>query len=443
MIPAFNRRQWLRLVGAGATGALFSCRDTPRDASAIVEPSQDALTVVVWSAAARTASIEIRTGGALVGTASLPLVSGIPNAIDVTNLDADSNYEVTVHAATTHVHQVRTAPRDDDPRPVRLAVAADFDPNQHFAPDPIAGIVGEAPEVLITIGDFPYTDDGPHVATTVPDYRARYASLRTDPRMQALQETVAFRAIYDDHEFRDNWTSVTAMQEPDRFGAAMQVWDEFFPVRGATGDIRYRSWRWGANVECFLLDTRRFRSADDAPDDANKTMLGAVQRDWLLSGLAASTATFKLIFTTIPLDYGNGNDDWSSFSTERDAIFAALLAMQVPGLLFVSGDQHWFASHCHAYSIREFQIGPLVRGLGNPPAPVPGVLYRSVQLNAGIIDIAADRLTFSGVGGDGSRFFSETLTAADLTPRATSALPWPGGIGQDLSGRVRRASDDR
>jgi alkaline phosphatase D len=219
------------------------------------------------------------------------------------------------------------------------------------------------------------------------------------------------------------------------------VWDEFFPVRGAAGDVRYRSWRWGANVECFLLDTRRFRSPDAAPDDATKTMLGAVQRDWLLAGIAAATATFKLIFTTVPLDFGNGDDDWSNYTVERALIFDALLG--IPGVLFVSGDQHWFASHRHDFGIREFQIGPLARGLGEPPAAVPGVLYRSVQLNAGIVDVTADHLTFSGVDADGTRFYSETLTADDLTPRTTPALPSSRGIGQDLSGRVRRAADDR
>ena len=418
MIPAFDRRQWLRLVGVGASGALFSCRDTPRDASAVVEPSEDALAVVVWSSSARTATIEIRSGDALVGTASLPLARRIPNAIDITDLTPDRDYEVIVHAVTTHVHRVRTAPAADDPRPVRLAIAADFDPAQSYDRDPIASLIAEQPELVIALGDFPYADDGPDVAITLPAYRDRLAAMRLDPRMQALQEVVAFRAIYDDHEYRDNWDPQMAAGDAPRFAAAMRTWDEFFPVRGATGDIRYRSWRWGANVECFLLDTRRFRSLDDAPDDANKTMLGAVQRDWLLAGLAASTATFKLILTTVPLDFGNGDDDWSSYAFERNVIFQSLL--DVPGVVFVSGDQHWFASHRHAYGIREFQIGPLARGLGEPPERVPGVLYRSVQLNAGIVDVTADRLTFSGVGVDGSRFFSETLTVRELTPRATA-----------------------
>src|SRR5262249_38908657 len=130
---------------------------------------------------------------------------------------------------------------------------------------------------------------------------------------------------------------------------------------------------------------------------------------------------FKLIFTSVPLAYGGGDDHWSSFATERDALFAALAQAQIPGILFISGDQHWFAAQSHAYGIREFQIGPLARGLGTPPPAVPGVIFRSVQYNAGIIDIAGDQLTFTGLGATGERFYTETLTAAALTPRTSAA----------------------
>jgi len=89
-------------------------------------------------------------------------------------------------------------------------------------------------------------------------------------------------------------------------------------------------------------------------------------------------------------------------------------------VLFVSGDQHWFASHRHGFGIREMQIGPIARGIGVPGPVVPGVVFRAPRYNAGLIEIDGDRLTLSGLGEDGERFYSETVTAADLTPRATA-----------------------
>jgi hypothetical protein len=195
----------------------------------------------------------------------------------------------------------------------------------------------------------------------------------------------------------------------------VQVWDEFFPQRAAVGEVRYRRWRWGAQLECFLLDCRRFRSANTAPDNAGKTMLGAAQLRWMVDAVTTSTAQFKLILVSVPLDFGTGNDHWAAFATERDAMFAALVG--VPGIVFVSGDQHFFASHRHAFGIREMQIGPLGRGLGTPGPTAPGVLFRAVRFNAGLIDIAGDQLTLMGLGDGGEIFYRETVTSADLTPR--------------------------
>jgi hypothetical protein len=87
-------------------------------------------------------------------------------------------------------------------------------------------------------------------------------------------------------------------------------------------------------------------------------------------------------------------------------------------VLFVSADQHWFAAHRHALGIREIQIGPVGRGLGAPGPMVPGVMFRAVRYNAGVIEIDGDQLTVIGLGADGAAFYRETLSPADLTPRA-------------------------
>jgi len=243
--------------------------------------------------------------------------------------------------------------------------------------------------------------------------------LRTYPPMRAVFEAMPLAAIYDDHEFRNNWDASFVAAEPARYAAAMQVWDEFFPLRNAVGEVRYRNFRWGANVEVFVLDCRRFRSADDAPDDANKTMIGATQKAWLYAALAASTATFKLIMTSVPLDFGLGNDHWAAFSTEREEILGWIAARQLSGVLFISGDQHYFAAYRHSYGLREFQIGPLGRGLGTPGPDAPGVLFRDVRYNFGLFDVSVDSLTISGVGPDGTVFYKETVTAESLAPSAS------------------------
>ena len=421
-----TRRELIRLLGAGIAGLAAGCGDnTAPDlssaATAVLEPDPESFLVAVWTRlGVSEATIEVRTAGVLMREAPVLLTGGI-GAAAIDGLSADTRYEVTIAVGDLRLgpHRVRTAPRPDDPRPVRVAISADADPSPEFDSGMLDALAAEDPELYISIGDFPYTDNGPP-AETVPQYRERHVELRTHPPVRGLLEACGMRAIYDDHEFRNDWDAHFVALEGDRYAAAMQTWDAFFPLR-TTGEIKYRRWRWGAHLECFLLDCRRFRSANAAPDDAQKTMLGPVQRRWLIDGVTRSSATFKLVLTSVPLDHGTGNDHWAAFTTERDAIFAALVG--TPGVLFVSGDQHWFAAHRHAFGIREVQIGPLARGLGVPGPMVPGVLYRAERYNAGLVEIDSDRLTLSGLGEDGLRFYSETVTAADLTPRLASPPP--------------------
>jgi phosphodiesterase/alkaline phosphatase D-like protein len=234
--------------------------------------------------------------------------------------------------------------------------------------------------------------------------------------VRTLLEAMPVRAIYDDHEFRNNWDGARAVAEPTRYAAAMQTWDEFFPLREVSGEVRYRKFRWGANVECFLLDCRRFRSAETMADGAAKTMLGAAQKQWFMTAIAASTATFKLVFTSVPLDFAEP-DCWTGYTVERAELFDAVVG--IPGVLFVSADQHYFGAFRHAFGIREFQVGPLCRGLGVFGTDGPGVLFREKRFNVGLVDIRSDSLTFTGLGAGGDRFYEETFTVDQLTPRRT------------------------
>jgi len=411
-----TRRELLQLaVAAWSAGCLREPRGRIAPVTtAVLEPDHASFLVAIATPRrVAEATVEIR-GRRAVRTVRAALVDGIA-AVEITDLAPDTAYEVTVlvDAGRGGTHRVRTAPRPDDPRPVRLAIIADVDPRPEFVSGLFDALVAEAPELIIAIGDFPYADEGTP-QHSVAQYRARHAAVRGHPDVRAVLEAAGVRAIYDDHEYGNDWDRALAEADPAAYAAALRVWDEFFPLR-TTGEIRYRSWRWGANLECFLLDCRRFRGRNAAPDDAAKTMLGATQRAWLRDGVARSTATFKLILTSVPLDFGVGDDHWAAYTTERDALFAELV--DVPGVVFVSGDQHWFAAHRHAYGIREMQIGPLARGLGTPGPTAPGVLFRAVRYNAGLIELDAEHLTLAGLGADGERFYSETLDVAALTPR--------------------------
>jgi hypothetical protein len=155
-------------------------------------------------------------------------------------------------------------------------------------------------------------------------------------------------------------------------------------------------------------------------------MLGSVQRQWLIDGLVASPAAFKLVFTTIPMDFGNDADDWSLFRTERDLIWNTLLDAGVANVVFLSADQHWFAAHHHAAGFVEWQVGPLARSFRPPPPLVDGVVARITGVyNYGEVVITAGepaQLTFTARDPDGAALYTETLLAQTSPERSSQAM---------------------
>jgi hypothetical protein len=139
----------------------------------------------------------------------------------------------------------------------------------------------------------------------------------------------------------------------------------------------------------FLLDTRRYRSANSAKDGSNKTMLGQAQKKWLFDGLKASKATFKAIVTSVPLRYGTtGSDHWAGFANERSQLFAHIAKSGVKGVFFLAGDQHWSAVHHHPEGFVEVQACPISAPLRDPPKKLAKeVVFVAKKRSFGILRI--------------------------------------------------------
>lgn len=94
-----------------------------------------------------------------------------------------------------------------------------------------------------------------------------------------------------------------------------------------------------------MLDTRFQRTPDTAPDTADKTMLGATQKQWLKNSLATSTAAWKIIVSTVSANKHSrpGNiDHWGSFVTEANELkdFLAADPNLADSTVMVTGDLH-------------------------------------------------------------------------------------------------------
>ena len=307
-------------------------------------------------------------------------------------------YEIT-HDATRITGSFVTAPAPESDVPARLTWSGDLGANG-YCRDVEDGyhifraMARRQPDFFLFVGDTVYSDQPcgirPHVpgtdyiATTLAEFHGKHRYNRADPALQSFFRTTSVFVIWDDHEVRNNFAGPSEPLMPVGLQAMLDYW----PIQGPPEEPRrlYRSVRWGRHLEAFILDTRQYRSDNAEADGPAKTMLGTAQREWLLRGLAASDATWKLIVTSVPLGMFTGgrySDSWSNanvfgftrtsptgFVYERDLILRSIRELGVRNVVFVAGDVHHAEIIRHepspGFVVHEVVAGPLAARQGYP-----------------------------------------------------------------------------
>lgn len=276
-------------------------------------------------------------------------------------------YRVIAHSAgrttgASLVGSFRTAPSPADAAEVTFLWSADM--SERFKPYRIfEAMRAKAPDFFLFLGDTAYTDvDG--YARTLDEYRASHRRNRDDAAFHRFARSTSIYAVWDDHEVANNFD-----RTHPRLAVGLQAFREYWPIRlsPADPDRLYRSFRWGRDLEVFILDTRQYRSPARQPDTVGKTMLGAAQKAWLKQALAASTATFKVIGTSVTLKY-HGADSWEGYTTERSELFDFIRENTIRGVVFLAADVHYAAVIRHEHGIVEGIAGPLAAFINRRPA---------------------------------------------------------------------------
>jgi len=212
-------------------------------------------------------------------------------------------------------------------------------------------------------------------ATTLAEYRARHRNQRGAEALRRFLDSVPVYVIWDDHEVRNDFAGPFDSQMP----AGRQALREYWPIRVAPDDPHrlYRTVRAGADLELFILDTRQYRSRNADQDGPAKTMLGERQLQWLLKGLTESTATWKVIVSSVPFSILKGGggvsgyDGWAGgpggqgFERERQVIVDTIIGRQVKNVVFLAGDVHYVQANVYdpngdgTPAFHEFVAGPL------------------------------------------------------------------------------------
>jgi alkaline phosphatase D len=246
-----------------------------------------------------------------------------------------------------------TAPGADDEK--RIVFCFSGDTRETYKPFTVMSAVRQQrPDFFLHLGDTIYADrDG--VATTLEEFWLRYRNNRDDAATQALHAETSVYVTWDDHEIADDYLPGHSLV-PVGYKAFLDYW----PVRRDPQQPRkiYRSFRWGKALELFILDARQYR------DRGRGTMLGQAQKEWLLNGLMKSSAIFKFIATSVPME-GGGRDRWDGYPQERTQILSFIRKNKITGVVFLSADLHYAAITriSNSGGLRDITAGPLAAPL--------------------------------------------------------------------------------
>ena len=216
---------------------------------------------------------------------------------------------------------------------------------------------------FLLLGDNVYVDvpakpNGVHYYT--------YYRRQSRPEFRKLIASTPIYAIWDDHDcgMDDIWMG-PYRDKPDwkmpLFYQFQENWNN--PSHGSPG------WPGGwfkfsiGDVDFFILDCRIYRTN---PFDKNPTMLGPVQKAWLLKNVKQSKAVFKVIASTVPWSFASktgARDTWNGFHQERKEIFDFLADNKIEGVILLSADRHrsdiWRIDRPNGYPLYEFESSRL------------------------------------------------------------------------------------
>ncbi|WP_295849340.1 alkaline phosphatase D family protein [uncultured Xylophilus sp.] len=428
-----DRRLLLRLAFAAATGSLpvrwarsaaslradpFACgvaSGAPDDRSVVLWtrvanvslPSPDATAAVRWEIADDVQFRRIVRAGVAAAVPAL----GHAVHVEAGGLAADRWYFYRFHLgdATSPVGRTRTFPAPDV-MAARLRFAfASCQRWEHGYYAAWRHVADEHPDLVVFLGDYIYEYASPrkpdpsivrshtlHYATTLADYRDRYALYKSDPDLQRAHRACPWIATWDDHEVQNDYAGDVGQAEtPGAFlmqrSAAYQAFYENMPlrtsalVRGLAGlgqpdGVRVHSrYAFGRLAQFHLLDTRQYRDVQACRDmrksssgavradacaalsDPTRTLLGTGQEQWLDAGLQADAAGGRTRWSVIAQqtlfssrNYGADGgpvptDGWDGYPAGRDRLLASLQRNQPANTVFIGGDIHQnFVCDVHA-----------------------------------------------------------------------------------------------
>lgn len=396
--------------------------------------------VKIWARADQSAALRLkvkRSGTAdwmLSPVVSLTPESDFTGVIALTELLPDTHYEFVVTLDGVDQPErggtFKTLKPYGQPLSYRFALGADmYYPEQPFVI--FDAVTARQPDFMLLLGDQIYADGPDRVADAKAGYERKHKENWADPPFSAFARRFPTFMVWDDHEIDNDWD----LGKRGRDRSAVLAYEEYQnnhnPAPLTPGE-NYYTFSAG-NTDFFVLDTRTYRSENGSPAGPDKTMLGAVQKQALKDWLLTSQAAFKFIVTSVPFnEHGNtgsveeGQDNWNNFQDERAEIFNLIRDHCIPGVILLTGDQHWAGvfklPYAQPIALYEFMPNPLAVPLRPmTKANGPDILFKdNTRLVYGLFDIDTTvqppRLHHEILDHENNIVYQIDLTTDDILP---------------------------
>lgn len=256
----------------------------------------------------------------------------------------------------------------------------------------------------------------------------RYTHSRALKEMQPLLASTQNIAIWDDHDFgpddsdRSFYNKYTTQQAFKDFWA-----NKSYGIDAEQKEGIFSSYNW-SDAELFLLDNRFFKSPNKRLT-GEKTMLGSAQIKWLIDALTYSKASFKIIVIGGQvLNTEAVFENYENYKSEKDFLLSEILANQIKGVVFISGDRHFtelsILKRPNTYPLYDWTVSPLTSGHGNVERitkepntnRVPGSLF--AQHVFGTLSFSGEKETrqmkMSLFDKDGAELWNKTILKSEL-----------------------------
>jgi alkaline phosphatase D len=283
------------------------------------------------------------------------------------------------------VGRTRTAPAPDAAASLRFVITScqRYDVGHYAAWRHIAA---ENPDVVMFLGDYIYEyasrpdairrHEGGE-AKTLEQYRARYATYKSDPLLQAAHAVAPWLLVWDDHEVSNDYANLRGEDLTQDFAArraaAYRAYWEHMPfaksARPVGPDMRIVGrLDWGTLARIHLVDDRQYRDVQvcpkpgrggsntvalaDCPDlvDPKRSLLGFEQERWLAESwdlarpwnLLAQQSLMARFSWKDPAQGGGAywTDAWDGYAPSRNRLLGVVAEKKVPGVVVLGGDVH-------------------------------------------------------------------------------------------------------